>query len=140
MTPMPVPELASPLFAPDLGGLPPVRIEVGESEVLIDDATRLAERLEEAGAGVSLIVWPQLLHVFQAFPGSVIPESGPEHRRDRVVPGPAPGSGPGYGRSAQAGLTPQREEHPMQEFSGEDSGGDRCRQRDRAGVEHRIRF
>ena len=72
---MPVSELASPLYASDLGGLPPLRIEVGECEVLIDDATRLAERLEEAGASVSLVVWPQLLHVFQAFPGSVIPES-----------------------------------------------------------------
>jgi len=68
-------ELASPLYAEDLGGLPPVRIEVGEHEVLIEDATQLAERLEAAGVSVSLIVWPELIHVFQAFPVSLIPEA-----------------------------------------------------------------
>jgi epsilon-lactone hydrolase len=68
-------ELASPVYAEDLSGLPPMRIEVGEREVLIEDATRLAERLETAGVSVSLIVWPDLIHVFQAFPGSVIPEA-----------------------------------------------------------------
>jgi epsilon-lactone hydrolase len=68
-------ELASPLHAEDLGGLPPVRIEVGAREVLIDDATALAERLRAAGVSVSLVVWPELIHVFQAFPGSLIPEA-----------------------------------------------------------------
>jgi monoterpene epsilon-lactone hydrolase len=67
--------LASPLFAEHLGGLPPVRIEVGECEVLIDDATHLAERLQLAGVSVSLTVWPELIHVFQAFPGSLVPEA-----------------------------------------------------------------
>lgn len=66
--------LASPLFA-DLSGLPPVLVEVGEREVLLDDATRLADRLHQAGGNVSLTVWPELIHVFQAFPGSVIPEA-----------------------------------------------------------------
>jgi phosphinothricin tripeptide acetyl hydrolase len=68
-------ELASPLYAEDLSGLPPVRIEVGEHEVLIEDATRLAARLESAGVSVSLVVWPELIHVFQAFPGSLLPEA-----------------------------------------------------------------
>ncbi len=68
-------ELVSPLFAEDLGGLPPMRIEVGESEVLIDDSVRLTDRLREAGVDVSLTVWPEMIHVFQAFPGSVIPEA-----------------------------------------------------------------
>jgi monoterpene epsilon-lactone hydrolase len=67
-------ELASPLFAADLGGLPPVLIEVGEHEVLLDDATRLADRLQAAGGSVTLTVWPEMIHVFQAFPGAVIPE------------------------------------------------------------------
>jgi epsilon-lactone hydrolase len=67
-------ELASPLFAADLGGLPPVLIEVGEDEVLLDDATRLADRLRAAGGTVTLTVWPEMIHVFQAFPGSLIPE------------------------------------------------------------------
>ena len=68
-------ELVSPLFAEDLTGLPPVRIEVGAHEVLLDDATGLADRLRAAGGTVSLTVWPELIHVFQAFPGAIIPES-----------------------------------------------------------------
>jgi epsilon-lactone hydrolase len=68
-------ELASPLFATDLGGLPPVLIEVGEDEVLLDDATRLADRLRAAGGPVTLTVWPDMIHVFQAFPATVIPEA-----------------------------------------------------------------
>jgi epsilon-lactone hydrolase len=67
--------LASPLFAEDFGGLPPVRIEVGECEVLLDDSTRLAERIEAAGGEVSLTVWPELIHVFQAFAGPLVPEA-----------------------------------------------------------------
>jgi acetyl esterase/lipase len=68
-------ELVSPLFAADLGGLPPVLIEVGEREVLLDDATRLADRIRDAGGAVTLTVWPEMIHVFQAFPAEVIPES-----------------------------------------------------------------
>jgi epsilon-lactone hydrolase len=68
-------ELASPLFADHLGGLPPVRIEVGAHEVLLDDATQLAERLQADGVSVTLTVWPELIHVFQAFPGSLVPEA-----------------------------------------------------------------
>ncbi len=41
--------LASPLFADDLSGLPPVCIEVGAHEVLLDDAIGLADRLRSAG-------------------------------------------------------------------------------------------
>ena len=68
-------ELASPLFAGDLGGLPPVLIEVGDREVLLDDATRLADGLRAAGGNVTLTVWPELIHVFQAFPAALIPEA-----------------------------------------------------------------
>ena len=68
-------ELASPLFAADLSGLPPLRIEVGADEVLLDDATRLAERATEAGNDVTLTVWPEMIHVFQAFPGVILPET-----------------------------------------------------------------
>ncbi len=68
-------ELASPLFAEDLSGLPPLFIEVGEHEVLIDDAIHLAERVAAAGGEATLTVWPEMVHVFQAFPGPLIPES-----------------------------------------------------------------
>ncbi|HWD52771.1 MAG TPA: alpha/beta hydrolase [Acidimicrobiales bacterium] len=68
-------ELASPLLAADLSGLPPLRIEVGADEVLLDDATRLAERATAAGNDVTLTVWPEMIHVFQAFPGVILPET-----------------------------------------------------------------
>ena len=65
---------ASPLFA-DLTGLPPLRIEVGGLEVLRDDAVRLAERASADGVAVELVEWPDLIHVFQAFPGELLPEA-----------------------------------------------------------------
>jgi acetyl esterase/lipase len=68
-------ELASPLFADDLSGLPPLLIEVGAHEVLLDDATRLAERATAAGNDATLTVWPEMIHVFQAFPGAILPET-----------------------------------------------------------------
>jgi acetyl esterase/lipase len=68
-------ELASPLFADNLGDLPPVLIEVGEHEVLLDDSLRLAERIRADGGSVTLTVWPELIHVFQAFPGPLVPEA-----------------------------------------------------------------
>jgi phosphinothricin tripeptide acetyl hydrolase len=58
--------LASPLFA-DLRGLPPLLIHVGSEEVLLDDATRLAERARAAGVPVTLEVWEQMIHVWHWF-------------------------------------------------------------------------
>ncbi|MBN9536789.1 MAG: alpha/beta hydrolase [Reyranella sp.] len=58
--------LAAPLHA-DLTGLPPVLVQVGTAETLLDDATRLAEKLYRAGGDVRLAVWPDMLHVFPFF-------------------------------------------------------------------------
>jgi acetyl esterase/lipase len=58
--------LAAPLHA-DLKGLPPILIQAGTAETLLDDATRLAERLHAAGSEVRLAVWPNMLHVFPLF-------------------------------------------------------------------------
>jgi epsilon-lactone hydrolase len=66
--------LASPVFG-DLTGLPPLLIEVGDAEVLVDDAQLLATRAREAGVDVTLTVWPDMIHVFQAFPANLLPES-----------------------------------------------------------------
>jgi len=68
--------LASPLFSPDFAGMPPTRIEVGEDEPLLDDAASLAGRIGAAGAEVDLVIWPGMVHVFQAFPAEIVPESG----------------------------------------------------------------
>jgi acetyl esterase/lipase len=55
----------SPLHAP-LDGLPPIRIDVGDDEVLLDDSVRFAARAAEAGVDVSLSVWAGMPHVFQS--------------------------------------------------------------------------
>lgn len=64
--------LASPLFA-DLSGLPPVLIQVGTSEVLYDDSTRLADRLIDAGGKATLEPWEEMVHIFQLF-APMLPE------------------------------------------------------------------
>ena len=58
--------LAAPLYA-DLAGLPPLLIQVGTAETLMDDSTRLAERARKAGVKVTLEPWENMIHVFQVF-------------------------------------------------------------------------
>jgi acetyl esterase/lipase len=58
--------LLSPLFA-DLRGLPPLLVQAGSHEILLDDATRLAARAAAADVAVTLQVTPEVPHVFQAF-------------------------------------------------------------------------
>ena len=67
--------LASPLFAEDLSGFPPLLVEVGEDEPLLDDAVSLAGRVGATGSEVVLNIWPEMVHVFQVFPGSIVPEA-----------------------------------------------------------------
>jgi acetyl esterase/lipase len=56
--------LASPIFG-DLSELPPLLIQVGTDERLLDDARQLAERAASAGSPVRLEVWQGMHHVFQ---------------------------------------------------------------------------
>jgi acetyl esterase/lipase len=65
--------LASPLHA-ELKGLPPLLIQVGNAETLLDDASRLAERARTAGVDVTYEPWPDMIHVWQAF-SSFLPEA-----------------------------------------------------------------
>lgn len=60
--------LASPIYA-DLQGLPPMLIQVGDDEILLDDAIRLADRARASGVAVTLDIWPGMWHVFQAVLG-----------------------------------------------------------------------
>jgi acetyl esterase/lipase len=62
----------SPLFG-DLSGLPPLLIQVGDAEVLLDDSTRLHQRARAAGVDSTLHVFDEAFHVFQAIP--VLPEA-----------------------------------------------------------------
>lgn len=73
---------ASPLFA-DLSGLPPVFIQVGEDEVLLDDSIRLADRIGAAGGAASCEVWRGLFHDFQLF-SPVLQESDSALERARA--------------------------------------------------------
>jgi monoterpene epsilon-lactone hydrolase len=58
--------LAAPLYA-DLAGLPPLLIQVGTWETLLDDSTRIAERARKAGVKVTLEPWEKMIHVWQSF-------------------------------------------------------------------------
>jgi monoterpene epsilon-lactone hydrolase len=60
----PLNPLASPVYG-RFEGLPPLCIQVGDTEVLLDDSTRVAERAQAAGVSVDLEVWPAMPHAFQ---------------------------------------------------------------------------
>ena len=63
--------LASPIHA-DLQGLPPLLVQVGSAEILLDDAIRVARAAGAAGTPVRLEVWPDMVHVWHAL-SSVLP-------------------------------------------------------------------
>jgi phosphinothricin tripeptide acetyl hydrolase len=58
--------LASPLFA-DLRHLPPLLVQVGSEEVLLDDARGLGARARTAGVEVTVEEWPAMVHVWHWF-------------------------------------------------------------------------
>jgi epsilon-lactone hydrolase len=58
--------LASPIHA-DLSGLPPMLIQVGSSETLLDDSIRLAAVAGAAGVRVTLEIWPDMIHAWHLF-------------------------------------------------------------------------
>jgi acetyl esterase/lipase len=64
----------SAIFA-DLTGLPPLLVQVGGNEILLDDATRLAARAATSGVRVTLEVTPDVPHVFVAF-AALLDEAG----------------------------------------------------------------
>ncbi len=59
---------ASPVYA-DLSGLPPILIQVGGRETLLDDAVQLARNAAISQVPVTLEVWPDMIHQWQLFPG-----------------------------------------------------------------------
>jgi len=48
-------------------------IQVGDAEILLDDATRVAERARAAGVKVELEAWPEMFHVWHVF-AKILPE------------------------------------------------------------------
>ncbi|MFM0321856.1 alpha/beta hydrolase [Caballeronia glebae] len=55
---------ASPVFG-DFEGLPPLFIQVGDTELLLDDAARVATKARAAGVRVELEIWRNVPHIFQ---------------------------------------------------------------------------
>jgi acetyl esterase/lipase len=72
--------LISPIHA-DLHGLPPLLIQVGDREILLSDAVRLAERARADGVEVELEVWDGMWHVWH-FLARYVPEG--QRAIDRV--------------------------------------------------------
>jgi acetyl esterase/lipase len=64
--------LVSPLFG-DLRGLPPVHLQSGRNEILLDDTIRFYEKAKQVGVDISLKIWDDMFHVFQLF--SFFPET-----------------------------------------------------------------
>jgi monoterpene epsilon-lactone hydrolase len=58
--------LVSPLYA-DLRNLPPLLVQVGSDEVLLDDARGLGQRAKAAGVDVTVEEWPSMVHVWHWF-------------------------------------------------------------------------
>ena len=65
--------LVSPIFA-DFHGFPPLLIQVGSEEILLDDSILLAEKAKADGADVTLKIWDGMWHVWQAL-GDLLPEN-----------------------------------------------------------------
>jgi acetyl esterase/lipase len=63
----------SPVFA-DVRGLPPMLVQIGESEVMLSDAVRLATHLANSRVRTSLEVWPDMFHVWPMF-ADILPEA-----------------------------------------------------------------
>ena len=70
-------DMRQPQMSPvhgDYAGIPPLFMQVGGAEVLLDDSARVADRAKAAGVDVTLEVWDDMPHVFQAFIG-LLPEA-----------------------------------------------------------------
>ena len=59
--------LVSPLYAESLAGLPPILLQVGTAETLLDDSRRFAEKARAHGADVTLQEWPEMIHVWHCY-------------------------------------------------------------------------
>ena len=61
---------ASPIFG-DFTGAPPVLIQVGDREILLDDSRRLGAALQAQGVAATVDIWPDVPHVWQIFQGQL---------------------------------------------------------------------
>jgi acetyl esterase/lipase len=61
--------MLSPAIRADLTGFPPILLQAGTNEVLLDDSTRFARRAREAGVDVILDITADVPHVLQSYAG-----------------------------------------------------------------------
>lgn len=64
-------ELLNPAQHADTTGFPPLLLQVGTNEILLDDSTRLAERARNADVDVTLDITARVPHVFQTYTGQL---------------------------------------------------------------------
>lgn len=57
----------SPLYA-NMTGFPPLLLQVGSRETLLDDTLRLEDKARQAGVNVTVEIWPGMIHQWQVFP------------------------------------------------------------------------
>lgn len=62
--------LASPLYA-EMKGFPPMYIQIGTCETLMDDSVRLVDRARAVGVEVRFDVFPEMYHLFQLAMGNM---------------------------------------------------------------------
>ncbi|MEO6972842.1 MAG: alpha/beta hydrolase fold domain-containing protein [Rhodoferax sp.] len=68
-------DAANPKVSPlheQVRDLPPIRIDVGDDEVLLADSIRYADRMRAAGVEITLSVWKGMPHVFQSSLGKFL--------------------------------------------------------------------
>ena len=106
-----------PLLAPavqaDLTGFPPILLQVGTNELLLDDSVRLAERAQKADVDLVLDVTAEVPHVFQKFTGTLdeadlaldraalflsqhLPANAPNSAPHQLIEPESSALGPGY--------------------------------------------
>ena len=64
---------ASPAHA-DLGGLPPLLLQVGSTELLLDDTRLVHEKVQQAGGTSKMEIYDDVFHCWQMLDG-VVPEA-----------------------------------------------------------------
>lgn len=70
---------ANPLYI-DYSGFPPIYLQVGDAETLLDDSRRIAEKSKKAGVDVKIDIFPEMQHVFQFLAGSAPEADDAIHR------------------------------------------------------------
>ena len=73
--------LAAPLHG-DLTGLPPLLLQVGTTETLLDDSNRIAEKARDAGVDVDLEPWEEMIQAWHIF-APMLPEG--QQAIDRIA-------------------------------------------------------